>query len=119
VTQRAESLQGEVGPWPSIPLVRHATWTLLIPVSGVSTWVFSVSADNERWVPVKWPADRDREFTEFVMVQRAALVRVAHPVGRHAHGGRAAIRRRTQHRGGRGRHGVQPGKRQEPERARA
>jgi RNA polymerase sigma-70 factor (sigma-E family) len=28
-------------------------------------------------VPVKWPADRDREFTEFVMVQRAALVRVA------------------------------------------
>jgi RNA polymerase sigma-70 factor (sigma-E family) len=26
---------------------------------------------------VKWPADRDREFTEFVMVQRAALVRVA------------------------------------------
>ena len=28
-------------------------------------------------VPVRWPADRDREFTEFVMVQRAALVRVA------------------------------------------
>jgi RNA polymerase sigma-70 factor (sigma-E family) len=26
---------------------------------------------------VKWPADRDREFTEFVVVQRAALVRVA------------------------------------------
>lgn len=26
---------------------------------------------------MKWPADRDREFTEFVMVQRAALVRVA------------------------------------------
>jgi RNA polymerase sigma-70 factor (sigma-E family) len=26
---------------------------------------------------VRWPADRDREFTEFVMVQRAALVRVA------------------------------------------
>jgi RNA polymerase sigma-70 factor (sigma-E family) len=26
---------------------------------------------------VKWPADRDREFTEFVMVQRAVLVRVA------------------------------------------
>jgi RNA polymerase sigma-70 factor (sigma-E family) len=26
---------------------------------------------------VKWPADRDREFTEFVMVQRATLVRVA------------------------------------------
>jgi RNA polymerase sigma-70 factor (sigma-E family) len=26
---------------------------------------------------VKWPADRDREFTEFVMVQRAGLVRVA------------------------------------------
>jgi DNA-directed RNA polymerase specialized sigma24 family protein len=155
---------------------------------------------------VKWPADRDREFTEFVMVQRAALVRVAallvsgdmakaedvvqtaltklylawprvrsdtagayarrcvvnaamddrrslfskreqvsaqlpdfaavdprsaarrrdgdggaarRPAGRHARGGRAAVRRRTQHRGGRGRHGVQRGKRQEPERARA
>lgn len=26
---------------------------------------------------MKWPADRDREFTEFVIVQRAALVRVA------------------------------------------
>ena len=26
---------------------------------------------------MKWPADRDREFTEFVMAQRAALVRVA------------------------------------------
>jgi RNA polymerase sigma-70 factor (sigma-E family) len=26
---------------------------------------------------VRWPADRDREFTEFVLVQRAALVRVA------------------------------------------
>jgi RNA polymerase sigma-70 factor (sigma-E family) len=26
---------------------------------------------------VRWPADRDREFTEFVIVQRAALVRVA------------------------------------------
>jgi RNA polymerase sigma-70 factor (sigma-E family) len=39
--------------------------------------VFSASADNGRRVPVKWPADRDREFTEFVMVQRAALVRVA------------------------------------------
>ena len=26
---------------------------------------------------MKWPADRDREFTEFVMGQRAALVRVA------------------------------------------
>jgi RNA polymerase sigma-70 factor (sigma-E family) len=26
---------------------------------------------------VKWPADRDREFTEFVVGQRAALVRVA------------------------------------------
>jgi len=26
---------------------------------------------------VRWPADRDREFTEFVTVQRAALVRVA------------------------------------------
>jgi len=26
---------------------------------------------------VRWPADRDREFTEFVMAQRAALVRVA------------------------------------------
>ena len=26
---------------------------------------------------MRWPADRDREFTEFVMVQRAALVRVA------------------------------------------
>ena len=35
------------------------------------------SVGNERWVPVKWPADRDREFTEFVMGQRAALVRVA------------------------------------------
>ena len=30
-----------------------------------------------RWLPVKWPADRDREFTEFVVAQRAALVRVA------------------------------------------
>ena len=39
--------------------------------------MFSASADNERWVPVRWPADRDREFTEFVTVQRAALVRVA------------------------------------------
>jgi RNA polymerase sigma-70 factor (sigma-E family) len=28
-------------------------------------------------VPVKWPVDRDREFTEFVMARRAALVRVA------------------------------------------
>jgi RNA polymerase sigma-70 factor (sigma-E family) len=26
---------------------------------------------------VRWPADRDREFTEFVMARRAALVRVA------------------------------------------
>jgi RNA polymerase sigma-70 factor (sigma-E family) len=26
---------------------------------------------------VKWPVDRDREFTEFVMARRAALVRVA------------------------------------------
>jgi RNA polymerase sigma-70 factor (sigma-E family) len=26
---------------------------------------------------VRWPADRDHEFTEFVLVQRAALVRVA------------------------------------------
>ncbi|HXS65403.1 MAG TPA: sigma-70 family RNA polymerase sigma factor [Streptosporangiaceae bacterium] len=26
---------------------------------------------------MRWPADRDREFTEFVTVQRAALVRVA------------------------------------------
>jgi RNA polymerase sigma-70 factor (sigma-E family) len=26
---------------------------------------------------VRWPADRDREFTEFVLEQRAALVRVA------------------------------------------
>ena len=26
---------------------------------------------------MRWPADRDREFTDFVMVQRAALVRVA------------------------------------------
>ena len=33
--------------------------------------------DNEGRVPVKWAADRDREFTEFVMVQRATLVRVA------------------------------------------
>lgn len=39
--------------------------------------MFSASADDEGWVPVRWPADRDREFTEFVMVQRAALVRVA------------------------------------------
>jgi RNA polymerase sigma-70 factor (sigma-E family) len=39
--------------------------------------VFSDSADDERCVPVRRPADRDREFTEFVMVQRAALVRVA------------------------------------------
>ena len=38
---------------------------------------FSASADNGRWVPVRWPSDRDREFTEFVLVQRAALVRVA------------------------------------------
>ena len=36
-----------------------------------------IGVDDERWVPVKWPADRDREFTEFVAVQRAALVRVA------------------------------------------
>jgi RNA polymerase sigma-70 factor (sigma-E family) len=28
-------------------------------------------------VPVRWPADRDREFTEFVLAQRAVLVRVA------------------------------------------
>jgi RNA polymerase sigma-70 factor (sigma-E family) len=35
------------------------------------------NADDERWVPVRWPADRDREFTEFVMAQRSALVRVA------------------------------------------
>jgi RNA polymerase sigma-70 factor (sigma-E family) len=36
------------------------------------------SVDGERSVPVRWPAaDRDREFTEFVTVQRAALVRVA------------------------------------------
>ena len=44
---------------------------------GVHVGVQVVSVDDERWVPVKWPADRDREFTEFVMVQRAALVRVA------------------------------------------
>jgi RNA polymerase sigma-70 factor (sigma-E family) len=31
----------------------------------------------EGWVPVRWPADRDREFTEFVLEQRAVLVRVA------------------------------------------
>src|ERR1700739_5042328 len=44
----------------------------------MSTWAFSTtSADKERWVPVKWPANRDREFTEFVVAQRAALVRVA------------------------------------------
>ena len=36
-----------------------------------------VSVDDERSVPVRWRADRDREFTEFVTVQRAALVRVA------------------------------------------
>jgi RNA polymerase sigma-70 factor (sigma-E family) len=46
-------------------------------MSGVHVGVRVESVDDERWVPVKWPADRDREFAEFVMVQRAALVRVA------------------------------------------
>ena len=49
----------------------------------------------------------------------AMVALLASLAGRHARGGRAAVRRRAQHRGGRGRHGVQRGKRQEPERARA
>jgi RNA polymerase sigma-70 factor (sigma-E family) len=40
--------------------------------------VFNASADDERRVvPVRRLADRDRGFTEFVVVHRAALVRVA------------------------------------------
>lgn len=39
--------------------------------------MFSEGANDEGCVPVRRPADRDHEFTEFVMMQRAALVRVA------------------------------------------
>jgi RNA polymerase sigma-70 factor (sigma-E family) len=43
----------------------------------VSAWSIPCKTDDERRVPVRRPADRDREFTEFVMAQRAGLLRVA------------------------------------------
>ena len=46
-------------------------------IRGVHVGVQVVSVDDERSVPVRWRADRDREFTEFVTGHRAALVRVA------------------------------------------
>src|ERR1700722_7562135 len=55
----------------------HATSTPPIPYEGCPRRSRVAGNDGERWVPVKWPVDRDREFTEFVMARRAALVRVA------------------------------------------